>query len=212
MENNILTPQLCFDNNMKIVDKQQYEKMWQQILEMDRQKKKAQINDILYEYLNAREDTDSNEIRDIHHIAIYIGDYYEDNIIFSLADFFKNKEEQNKIQSINFGPSYISPKYYGTPGWWFSIHTQDGSVIELFSCLAFGNWVIRSKKERSDLMSHFAVEVNTENRVKKLLDHYSQRENIKLITYVEKNELGHTYGHLFNELNNKVIELIYEQK
>jgi hypothetical protein len=57
----------------------------------------------------------------VNHVGIYMGDYESDDEVFDWNAHLNDLRESGQITSVEMGPSYISPRQYGTPGWWQSI-------------------------------------------------------------------------------------------
>lgn len=147
----------------------------------------------------------------VHHVAFYLGDYEDDRQVFDWVDFLRVLVADEEIRSVDMGPSYIAPKQYGTPGWWFSVTLPDGFVIEMFTCRTFGGWIERPPQERADLMSHLALAVESEPAVLAVMDHLVRSsESLESIALVERDEVGHTYCHIRNNRKNRVVEIVYD--
>lgn len=144
----------------------------------------------------------------IHHVAIYMGDYYNESQVHEFAGFLKKLGNDN-IKSIDYGPSYISAKEYGTPGWWFTVKLDNDEEMELFTCENFGRWKEKNAGVKEKLMSHYALKVESPEQLELLIEELKKYEDIQMIMYTEHNDLGHTYAHFKNLINHKVLELIY---
>ena len=147
----------------------------------------------------------------VHHVAFYLGDYEREEQVFDWLTYLEELHTKKQLQEVNMGPSYIAPKEYGTPGWWYSVTLPDGLVAEMFTCRAFRNWAERSPQERVSLMSHVGILIKRENEVYSSLQILSRANPaIETIAYVEEDEVGHTYGHLRNNREQRVVELVHQ--
>lgn len=145
----------------------------------------------------------------VNHIGVYLGDYQSDAEVFAWHAHLEQLRHANDLIDVEIGPSYISPRQYGTQGWWLSISLPQGGIIETFACKAFGSWQERSADERRTLMSHVALEVGAEGDVRYVLERFEeQAPNLEVIAYTEADEVGHTYGHLRNNATNAVVEIV----
>lgn len=143
----------------------------------------------------------------LHHTAVYIGDYSDEAVVDDFYCFLENKIGK-EIKFLQRGPSYISAMRYGTPGWWFTIDTNDGLHFELFCCRNFGRWKDLSQKVKSSLMSHHAVEMDSIDMMNKYISEIEKIPNMVNIAFTKRDEIGHTYVHFRNAINNKILELI----
>ena len=191
-----------------------FEDAWLQIVNKMKLLKQTDVIGYLTEFCgnDALPKCDFSVINGINHIAFYLGDYDTNEQVLLWYSFLQNKAKcGEEITSVLMGPSYISPKQYGTQGWWYSLVFKDGFVIELFCCHRFGQWRDKSPKERVDLMSHLAFEVTEMEAVKPLIEGLERIENhLQVIAYTEQDEMGHTYGHVRNNQSNRVIELVHQ--
>jgi hypothetical protein len=147
----------------------------------------------------------------VHHVAFYLGDYDQDSRVFDWFAFLKQLISEGELGSASMGPSYIAPKQYGTPGWWYSVTLGDGFTLEMFCCRAYGDWTARPPHERVDLMSHLALSIKSEGAVRTALDWLATSSTrLERIAFVEKDELGHTYGHIRNNRSKRVVELVHQ--
>ncbi|WP_433303895.1 hypothetical protein ACQP2F_13325 [Actinoplanes sp. CA-030573] len=147
----------------------------------------------------------------VNHVGIYMGDYDSDDEVFGWHAFLDELRLSGRIATVEMGPSYISPRQYGTPGWWNSIVLSDGPTIEMFACRRFGPWADRPAGEKGRLMSHVAIDVHTPADVRYVLEVLDRDvDDLENIAYTEGDELGHTYGHLRNNASRSVLEIVYE--
>lgn len=147
----------------------------------------------------------------VNHIGLYLGDYEHDDEVLDWHAHLVELRKAGKIAEVETGPSYISPRQYGTQGWWNAIILPDGRGIETFSCKNYGPWPARSVDERRRLMSHVAVEVRAEADVRRTLDTLERGvENLEIIAFTEADELGHTYGHVRNNADRTVLEVVHQ--
>lgn len=147
----------------------------------------------------------------VNHIGVYIGDYSDDEEVFRWRSYLDGLERAGQLSSVDMGPSYISPRQYGTPGWWISVSLPDGRVIETFTCRHFGPWLDKPVSERGRLMSHVALEVSAPEDVQAVLSGLERDiDHVEAIAYTEADEVGHTYGHLRNNTTRSVLEVVYD--
>lgn len=150
-------------------------------------------------------------LADVNHVACYLGDYRNDQQVFDWHVFLEDRRSCGELASVDMGPSYIAPRQYGTPGWWYSVSFPDGFVIEMFCCRSFGDWPRRSAAERAALMSHLAINVRTEHGVRAALDLLAgSAAQMETISYTEADTMGHTYGHVRNNATQQVVEFVHE--
>ncbi|MFE6129131.1 hypothetical protein ACFQ6Q_12795 [Streptomyces sp. NPDC056437] len=147
----------------------------------------------------------------VNHIGVYLGDYASDEEVFRWHTYLEGLKRAGELSGVEMGPSYISPRQYGTPGWWLSLSLPDGRVIETFTCRHFGPWLSKPVSERRRLMSHVALEVAAADDVRAVLDGLERDiEHLETIAYTEADEVGHTYGHLRNNTTRTVLEVVYD--
>jgi hypothetical protein len=147
----------------------------------------------------------------VNHIGIYLGDYQRDDEVLEWHAFLAGIQQAGRITDLEIGPSYIAPRQYGTQGWWCSLTLEDGHGIETFTCKSYGPWLERGADERRRLMSHVAVEVRAEPDVRAALDTLERAEDhLEIIAFTETDELGHTYGHLRNNIDQTVLEIVHQ--
>lgn len=120
--------------------------------------------------------------------------------------------EDSRFCLSGYGPSYIAAKEYGTPGWWFTINTGNNIGLELFTCESFGEWKEKEEHIKTSLMSHYALESGSYDRLDALIKDMENISGIKKIMYTEDKVNKHVYAHFKNVKNNRVLELIYCQK
>ncbi|MFD8467038.1 hypothetical protein ACFV10_18260 [Streptomyces cyaneofuscatus] len=147
----------------------------------------------------------------VNHIGVYLGDYASDEEVFRWHSYLEGLRRDGELTGVEMGPSYISPRQYGTPGWWLSVSLPDGRVIETFTCRHFGAWTSRPVAERRRLMSHVALEVSTAEDVREVLAGLEGGiAHVEAIAYTEADEVGHTYGHLRNNVTRSVLEIVHD--
>ncbi|MFD1954378.1 hypothetical protein ACFSL6_09445 [Paenibacillus thailandensis] len=152
---------------------------------------------------------DSQDPLPIDHFAYYIGEYRNDKAVFDWIEFMYREMEEERIRSLDYGPSYIVPLHYGTQGWWLSIGLNDGTAVELFACKQFGPWLRYPKAKRLSLMSHPAYRVGSKEDVFRFVDRYRGTEGYEILKLTEEDSVGHTYGHIRNNRTNRVVEIVY---
>ncbi|MFJ7769623.1 hypothetical protein ACIQ1J_14770 [Streptomyces sp. NPDC097107] len=147
----------------------------------------------------------------VNHIGVYLGDYTTDDQVFAWHAHLEHLRRGGGLAAVEMGPSYISPRQYGTPGWWLSVTLNDGRVIETFTCRHYGDWTARPADERRRLMSHVALEVPAADDVREVLDRLERDlAHVEAIAYTEADEVGHTYGHLRNNTARSVLEVVHD--
>src|SRR3712207_2468387 len=65
----------------------------------------------------------------VHHVAFYLGDYARDEQVFAWFAHLEGLRSRKELLEVDMGPSYIAPKQYGTPGWWYSVTLDRKSVV-----------------------------------------------------------------------------------
>lgn len=196
---------------LSLVEPQQFEALWRAIqAELD-QVKGLSLSRHLQEFLGCKIKKQLASLKRLNHLAVYVGDYKDELLVDSWHNFLLRKQRGGSLISIDRGPSYIAPREYGTPGWWWSIKRPDGFVIELFCCRAYGKWAEFSVEKKYNLMSHRAITVSDKDSVLPALKSFESMMGLEIIAYTNDDALGHTYGHVRNNLNNKVIEMVWEK-
>lgn len=167
--------------------------------------------DYLRRWSGAAPDGAADRVCGVNHIAVYIGDYQSEDEVLAWHAYLRGLRDDGDIASVDIGPSYISPRQYGTQGWWLSVALPEGGTIETFACKDFGPWRERTVGERRALMSHAALEVRTEGDVRSVLEGFAAHAaDLEIIAYTEADEVGHTYGHLRNNSTGTVVEIVYQ--
>ncbi|WP_256080122.1 excinuclease ABC subunit UvrA [Massilia sp. YIM B04103] len=189
----------------------QFHQTWAAILQLADSVRDSDSAALLTEFLGAdARDEQLGSLARVHHAAIYLGDYEDDADVFAWFAFLDQLAGEGVVRSVEHGPSHIAPKQYGTPGWWASLERADGFVIEMFCCRAFGPWLERTPAQRARLMSHAALAVNERAQVLPTLQALVRSQpQLELIAFTDGDELGHCYGHLRNNHNHFVIELVH---
>jgi hypothetical protein len=144
----------------------------------------------------------------IDHVALYLGDYSREESIDAWVEFLR---DDASVGDVHHGPSYIAPKYYGTPGYWINC-TVDGASVEMFSCKRYASWRGRDHLQKVGLMSHYALTVDDAAHVGPLITYFSQYPGLGRLAFVPGDELGHTYGHLINHAQGRVLELVHDAR
>jgi hypothetical protein len=188
-----------------------HETTWQQIKQWVHTSHQRQIEDIFTDFFQAPVAIQSYPLGGLHHVAVYLGDYTREREVDAWHAFLTEKQAAEPM-TIDRGPSYIAPKCYGTPGWWFSVSRPGGPAMEMFCNRFYGGWSRYTRVKRSRLMAHMAVSVQKERDLSVLLDEFAAMAHIEMIAFTPKDELGHTYGHLRNNNNHKVLELIFSDE
>jgi len=165
--------------------------------------------DILNEFLEVEVNPKDYPIVALHHVGLYIGDYRDEEEVDLLEEKFLAAQHRGELKLLGRGPSYLAPRYYGTPGWWFSVIGPGDKQFELFTCRRYGKWAEYPVRIRASLMSHYALAVESFTGVKSMLDNFEQIHDLKTLVYTTHSEHGETYGHVMNPRNNQVLEIIF---
>src|SRR3989338_5356257 len=94
----------------------QIEESWEAIVTSVQQTRKLKLADILYDFFESPEDPSGHPMTGLNHVAFYLGDYFKEGEVDRWHEFLMDSKEKGHLVSVDRGPSYISPKYYGTPG------------------------------------------------------------------------------------------------
>lgn len=188
-----------------------FDRSWAEILETSALWRDLDCGQYLSAWCGHAPDDVVEKLAGVNHVGIYMGDYDSDDQVFAWNAYLNDRQASGEIATIEMGPSYISPRQYGTPGWWNQIVLADGRAIEMFACRDFGPWAKRSADERGRLMSHVAIDVHTDADVRYVLEALDRDvDHLENIAFTEADELGHTYGHLRNNDSSTVLEIVYE--
>ena len=202
------------NGSLPFVEELNFESVWQAVLTKSEYFRKTDIDSYISEFCDMELHSFNNLslIKGLHHVALYLGDFDDDQQVINWFAFLKEQiGTSHGLLSVDMGPSYIAPKQYGTPGWWYSLKFSDDFVIEMFCCRSFGNWPNKKASERVDLMSHIAVEITTEEGVKEAIENLCENAfYLENIAYIESDEMGHTYGHIRNNDSKRVLELVHQ--
>ncbi len=190
---------------MEFLQNNDFEKLLDQIINKMNHDLDRTEEDALLEFAPWENLLDKQYLKGIHHWAYYIGDYKKEETIIELYQYLNKKEN---ITQLSYGPSYIAPKYYGTPGWWFSF-SINGKQVELFAMKQFGKWVNYEEEEKQHLMSHCAIELKGRSYFNYCIKRWRNIPGISVLMISQEDTLGHTYAHFYNRKTNRVVELIY---
>lgn len=146
-----------------------------------------------------------HHIAGIDHVAFYIGDYRTDT---DVERWFEFLDRSCQISDLKVGPSYISPREYGTQGYWISC-ALGGMSIEMFSSKSAGYWKTQAPCYKVTRMSHFALAVPQVYHLHPLLTYFAHYGDVSILSYSHQDALGHTYGHLLNRKTDCVLELVH---
>lgn len=172
-------------------------------------KKLGTVEAVLDYYFSDKADKKLFQDSYIAHTGIYMGDYEDECFIEEIKAYLENIKGK-RISNLEYGPTYISPKYYGTPGWWFSFHLlSDNSEVELFTCRNYGRWSEYSLEKKITLMSHYAIGVKTKENFYKIYDALKENENFEAFVMTDNDVVGHTYAHFKNKETLDVLEIIF---
>nr|VFJ46102.1 MAG: hypothetical protein BECKDK2373B_GA0170837_101232 [Candidatus Kentron sp. DK] len=191
--------------------RESYPSAWREIEKEVARRQALGGQEALREFLGEPVDRNAYGIGDLHHVAVYLGDYTDDRDVETWHRFLLDLKTQGQLSEVRYGPSYVAPKYYGTQGWWFSLDRTDGLPVEVFCCRRHGQWSRYEPEQRYRLMSHAAVSVSTVEGVERALSALTDRLGMKILMHTVEDELGHTYGHLLNEATLCVLELVHQR-
>ncbi|MFF7043998.1 hypothetical protein ACIP4T_33260 [Streptomyces massasporeus] len=205
------SPAITATRDGRFPDRAGFGRAWEEILRTSSTWRDLDCGQYLSAWCGYAPDHIVEKFAGVNHVGIYMGDYDNDDEVFGWNAHLNDLRASGEITTVEMGPSYISPRQYGTPGWWNSIALADGRVIEMFACRRFGPWADRPAGERGRLMSHVAIDVHTDADVRYLLDVLDRDvDHLENIAFTEADELGHTYGHLRNNDSGSVLEIVYE--
>ncbi len=194
--------------NNKYLEKNNFSQLFAEIFERNDQLLKVPVIEVANDIILDEKDDSIFADSTIKHVAFYCGDYVEDQTIDLFYDYIKASD---KVKDVEYGPSYISPKEYNTPGWWLSLHTIDDKEIELFSCKSFGEWKKFDVLKKDCLMSHIALSMKSLDELYNAVNYLDTKSELHRIMLTENDSLGHTYAHYLNKESNHVFELLYEK-
>lgn len=172
------------------------------------QTKNLTPNQVLRAFLGFELDCATLHLTGLDHVAVYLGDYLLEPQFENWLHFL---EHEPRVDGLRFGPSYIAPRHYGTPGHWINCRVA-GWNTEMFSCKRFGAWEGFAHCRKIRLMSHLALAVADGVHVKPVLDFLSHHPDVELLAFNAGDELDHTYGHLLNHRTHGVLELVHHPR
>lgn len=185
------------------------EEVMEQAIATYKNKKLETVEAVLDYYFGDKADKELFQDTYIAHTGIFMGDYEDESFIEEVKTCLENAKDK-KIANLEYGPTYISPKYYGTPGWWFSFQLlSDNSDVELFTCRNYGEWSEYSAEKKTTLMSHYAIGVKTKEDFYKIYDALKENDNFEAFVLTENDVVGHTYAHFKNKETLDVLEVIF---
>jgi|GEM_PF-556495 len=188
------------------------EQVWCKTMEEYQRKKEKNISSILDNYFESEFDKSVFDSTYVGHTALYLGDYHTEKFPDQFSKYLESLVG-NKLSHYEFGPSYISPKQYGTPGWWYSFKLVDNAQeVELFTCRHFGEWNEYSEDVKKKLMSHYAIGVDSLEKFNKIVEYMNSIMLVEMIIITKNDKVGHTYAHFRNKKNNCVLEIVYSSK
>lgn len=190
---------------MELLENMDLNKLWDRIKKRVRQDSSRTAIDELKSFSSIQGIFSEKYIKGVHHRAYYIGDYQEEKTVEALWNLLSKKQE---VSNFTYGPSYIAPQYYETPGWWMSL-TVANCHIELFVIREHGKWIEFDKKKKQTLMSHCAIELYDRNSFYSCLQNARRVKEIQILMLHEDKKEGYTYTHLLDTKTNKVIEMIF---
>lgn len=190
---------------MGLLEKMDLHELWDKIKERIRKDRNRTAIDELEEFSSIQAIFLEKYIQGIHHRAYYIGAYREEETVEGFCNFLSKKTE---VSNLAYGPSYIAPQYYETPGWWISLNVEDCHV-ELFIVREYGKWLGFDEKTKQTLMSHCAIELCDRQTFYSCVRKARKVKGIQILMLHKEREMGYTYTHLLDTRNNKVLEVIY---
>jgi len=119
----------------------------------------------------------------LHHVATYIGDYCEESTVDGWHGFLQERVQDGSLRQVLRGPSHISAKEYGTPGWWFVLDAPK-ALIEAFTCRAYGRWATVSRTRKTRLMSHVALTVHNATSLTQAIAMFRRSPHNEVIAHV----------------------------
>ena len=133
---------------MKLLEQMNLNELWDKIKERIIRDRNRRIIDELEEFSSIQAILLEKDIQRIHHRAYYIAAYQKEETVECLCNFLSKKPE---VSNLTYGPSYITPQYYETPGWWISLNVED-CLVELFVVREYGKWLEFDEKTKQSLM------------------------------------------------------------
>lgn len=162
------------------------------------------VRRVLLEFFGRPLDPASFHLLAIHHVAIYAGDFRDEAQWDSWLRFLHSSEH---LTELRWGPSYIAPREYATPGYWIN-GRLDGEEIELFTCRDSGDWSRLSASEKVRRMSHLALRSSAAESVEPTLHYLKCEPGQELLAFAPTDALGHCYGHLRRH-DGAVLEIVH---
>lgn len=190
---------------MKLLEQMNLNELWDKIKERIIRDRNRRIIDELEEFSSIQAILLEKDIQKIHHRAYYIAAYQKEETVECLCDFLSKKSE---ISNLTYGPSYITPQYYETPGWWISLNIED-CLVELFVVREYGKWLEFDEKTKQSLMSHCAIELCDRQTFYSCVRKARKVKGIKILMIHKERESGYTYAHFLDTISNRVLEVIY---
>lgn len=195
-----------------IIELSPFEQMWRNVTVQAQQLRHMAVADILRDFMGRQIEESIYPFQSVHHLGLYVGDYHDESEVDALYEFLLLKQTEDEAKVIGRGPSYVAPRHYGTPGWWFSLVLDGQTTVELFTCRYYGPWTNFSASDRISLMSHKAIAVAARDEVLPLLQEFEKVYRVNILTYTENDHAGEVYGHLLNRNNKRVMEVIFSSK
>jgi hypothetical protein len=188
-----------------------FDAIWEEILEASTVWSRLDCAAYIERWCGSVPDGVAQSLAGVNHIGVYLGDYLHDEEVLDWNSYLCDLQEAGRISSVEMGPSYISPRHYGTQGWWNSCALSGGRAIETFTCKRYGRWLDRPFDERRRLMSHVAIDTRAEADVYRVLTALDgAADALEMIAFTKADELGHTYGHVRNNASKTVLEVVYQ--
>lgn len=199
---------LPFVGDLGLVPRARFGELWAAVGRLAAGDRRREPAELLAEFLGGPLDPRALRVSGLHHTAVYLGDYTDEGEVDAWHAWLEVQRIAGELRAVDRGPSYLAPKHYGTPGWWFSVEARDGSLTEMFSCRRWGRWARLDAAARCGLMSHRALAVDTPDDVRAALAVLERRAGVERIAFVEGDELGHTYGHVRHGVRHTVLEIV----
>lgn len=188
-----------------------FDAVWAEIVEVSNAWRDVNCAEFIRGWCGHAPNRIADKVLGVNHIAIYMGDYERDEEVLDWNSYLNDLQAASQIKTVEMGSSYISPRQYGTEGWWNAVVLSDGRAVETFTCKASGPWADRSADERRRLMSHVAIDVRSEYDVRQVLETLGRAvKSVEIIAFTKADGLGHTYGHVRNNANMTVLEIVYQ--
>jgi hypothetical protein len=142
------TPKLSTTFDGRFPGRDGFDAVWDEVLEVSGTWRSIDCAEHIRNWCGSVPDQVAARLAGVNHIGIYLGDYQRDDEVLDWHAYLIELQKAGRIADVEMGPSYISPRQYGTQGWWNSIAIPDGRSIETFTCKRYGPWLGHSMDER----------------------------------------------------------------